>query len=1351
MSRIAVPIELDQVRQEELKSIKQRRRVMGLEAAALGTSGQAAEGPLPPASKLVGLSLSGGGLRSACFTMGVVQALHRTGLWRFIDYLSTVSGGGYTGGHLTSTSLRDQQPFTEQNFPFREESGHQQPAGIQRLIYGGHYLLQSWLLFNKWLIGVVLINLAVFSGMFTVCALAAVAWRALDFPWVRDRAELLGWGDDLMAPFWPACFFLGAWLLAWLLSFYRRGSEASGKYARCFLYLAVPSLLIGMALLVGNGDIAGGSTMKRLLGKEAFSIRAEVWGPVVALILAGLLPLLRPQRLLQSGLRPQKKWERAIFLTASTALLVGLPLCLVGILSRENISGYNTCPYRKLVRQDIPDWPSLLAVIMPHRDDEVRGEQQEKGEAIRESFVRMSDAEPHGLSGLRTWPRRRVLSALQELSREPCEDGDRRLSEATYLPAVAQVIRAGPASPDFDKLLPDAPENGDPLEHYLAAVRDYWGCEGGERPPDSRLAELLDGPSGNSGGERFATAHPWASLYLRSWELAHVLDAFQRRQRAVFEEARDYPRSFWQPVSGMLYRVYHVAGWMVGDTNRVSEYWNAKIRQETLQQQIVDVLNRHVLGDRILLDRQLEILRSRVELAESFGPLEAGGREFEARLAETLEDSQAAYDANLPGLVAKARRAGAFHVPTQDVPRLNRLLLEHSFPNIFRPRSEIRRLVSIEQDQWTRLKWFVASLLLFLICGCLDLNAVSMHGYYRERLVQAFLVGKPGKSSAVPLSQIDATLYGSPYHLISCTVSVPGACRSQSEPDATAAEELETPPRDPHSFSPDGQTSEPSACPLADSSLLANARHEQACPEVNETWLDSFLMSSRYCGSRLTGYVATTECERLVRGDLNRLTLAEAIALSGAAISPGHSNNRLVIFLMMVLNFRLGQWLPNPLVKPARSRPRVLNLLVSMLQHPRQRPYYFVTDGGISENLGLVQLLSRRCRLIFAVDAGHDPQHEFTDLAKVMRLARIHGGVQLLKLAGDPLPQPDGDSFENEIQPDALALPAAGPPTGDGDRRDESTRRRGTADHLLLARILYPDAEPGLLVYIKPSLTGDEPLDLLEYGRQNQEFPHESTTDQVYEPEQVESYRRLGYHIGTRVGRLFPRIRQGATLWHEDWTADDLCREILGQLRGAAGDSPPLQGQATRETPPSPRPAPDTASGEAERAVSSGADRLLHLLREHWPDCSEFALGQLHDVLADDDRLAEWTEADVIQSLRTILGDRNRAATDRQFAVRWLLQLEAAQSPRAARPQTVECVCESLRSDEDEAVRVACVEALAILGQPASLRELAHAAVLAARTGDASSRVRWQAQIALHHLERGSSPPAERPPAKRRK
>ena len=57
--------------------------------------------------QLCGVALSGGGIRSATFGLGVLQALARQRLLPHIDYLSTVSGGGYIGGWLAAWLKRE--------------------------------------------------------------------------------------------------------------------------------------------------------------------------------------------------------------------------------------------------------------------------------------------------------------------------------------------------------------------------------------------------------------------------------------------------------------------------------------------------------------------------------------------------------------------------------------------------------------------------------------------------------------------------------------------------------------------------------------------------------------------------------------------------------------------------------------------------------------------------------------------------------------------------------------------------------------------------------------------------------------------------------------------------------------------------------------------------------------------------------------------------------------------------------------------------------------------------------------------------------------------------------------------
>ena len=74
--------------------------------------------------QLMGLALSGGGIRSATFNLGVLQALSELGVLAEFDYLSTVSGGGYIGSWLSAWIHR----ADEQNLA-QERRKRRRPAG----------------------------------------------------------------------------------------------------------------------------------------------------------------------------------------------------------------------------------------------------------------------------------------------------------------------------------------------------------------------------------------------------------------------------------------------------------------------------------------------------------------------------------------------------------------------------------------------------------------------------------------------------------------------------------------------------------------------------------------------------------------------------------------------------------------------------------------------------------------------------------------------------------------------------------------------------------------------------------------------------------------------------------------------------------------------------------------------------------------------------------------------------------------------------------------------------------------------------------------------------------------------
>ncbi|UCF21043.1 MAG: hypothetical protein JSU87_06555 [Gemmatimonadota bacterium] len=110
----------EQVFEEELMEIAARRRQLrngpGPRLATGAQGGVRAEPTV--AHGLVGIGYSGGGIRSATVNLGMTQALHRYGIFDHVDYMSTVSGGGYLGSSI-STLMRNGTRLPEAETPRR--------------------------------------------------------------------------------------------------------------------------------------------------------------------------------------------------------------------------------------------------------------------------------------------------------------------------------------------------------------------------------------------------------------------------------------------------------------------------------------------------------------------------------------------------------------------------------------------------------------------------------------------------------------------------------------------------------------------------------------------------------------------------------------------------------------------------------------------------------------------------------------------------------------------------------------------------------------------------------------------------------------------------------------------------------------------------------------------------------------------------------------------------------------------------------------------------------------------------------------------------------------------------------
>jgi hypothetical protein len=313
-------------------------------------------------------------------------------------------------------------------------------------------------------------------------------------------------------------------------------------------------------------------------------------------------------------------------------------------------------------------------------------------------------------------------------------------------------------------------------------------------------------------------------------------------------------------------------------------------------------------------------------------------------------------------------------------------------------------------------------------------------------------------------------------------------------------------------------------CPtLAPYHLINAALNIEASKYANRRGrnADFFIFSPLFTGSEATGYVDTQRMEM----EAPDLTAGTAMAVSGAAASSnmGSATIRALVPTLAILNVRLGYWLTNP-AKVAGSLKKALAFrlfdklyflkeLLGLLTEDSETIY--LTDGGHIENLGIYELLRRRCKLIIAIDGEADPDMSFGSLVTLERYARIDFGLRI------DLPWAALRDVTKEASEEVLK--SGGLPPG----------KARNGPHCALGTIYYPRRaggekdktdSTGVLLYVKSSFTGDENDYVVDYKRRNPSFPHETTLDQLFTEEQFEAYRNLGFHAINSAFKLTDKV-----------------------------------------------------------------------------------------------------------------------------------------------------------------------------------------------------------------------------------
>jgi hypothetical protein len=397
------------------------------------------------------------------------------------------------------------------------------------------------------------------------------------------------------------------------------------------------------------------------------------------------------------------------------------------------------------------------------------------------------------------------------------------------------------------------------------------------------------------------------------------------------------------------------------------------------------------------------------------------------------------------------------------------------------------------------------ALVAWLLGWRVDINEFSMHAFYKNRLSRCYLGATvPGTRQADPFTGFDdrskvpaangkmrvhpprvrdllpigystpagrVGVYDGPFPIFCATLNL------------TTGEDLATQERKGTSFA---------FTPLYSGYTVS--------------WTDGH----RDSGVNYNGYVPTEEYAYRKGG----IHIDSAVAISGAALNPnqGYNSNPALAFLMTFFNVRLGWWISNPrntdtwLATTGRSTPRfaLIHLFKELFGKVGDwAEYVNLSDGGHFENMGLYELVRRRCRYILVCDAEADPEMKFEGMGSAITKCRADFGAEI-DLDLRPLQiQPDTGYSKTHCVVGTIRYP---PPRGAGGKATAATPCVCLGDS-------GDDEYTGVIVYIKSSLVGDEPADLLTHKLKYSVFPQDSTANQWFTETLFEAYRRLGHHV----------------------------------------------------------------------------------------------------------------------------------------------------------------------------------------------------------------------------------------------
>jgi hypothetical protein len=919
---------------------------------------------------LVGLSLSGGGIRSATFGLGIVQALHSLEVFRHVDYVSSVSGGGYLGAWLQAATARGRR----QN---ALSVDGQEPHDVRFLRAYSNYLTPRLGLFSgdTWAaVGTTLRNLILNLSVLSLSLLAP-----LYLPWI---GALMFWRvvpdePSAVRVLVTAGILLAVTVAVSTLNMARPLKDGTWSKAGCFQ----ASTWQVHALVVTPALIAAG-----LIGTVAWAWARHGW-------LAG------STHLWSVVVRGAVAYGALWFLGAVVGYFIG------AWRSRKAGSTWNASrrnpetPRGDLLKAAGALWVLVLTAM-------VAG-------GIGTFVMGVSSQALIAICGGHDWLKGLLLFPIGVLSLLLC--------------GMIHIGLAGTRLSD--------------------ETREWWGRVGGTQILLTGLLTVLT---------VLALAGP------------HLFSAIAGQARKIQVDpavATSILGAIWAAITG--------AGVFAGHSNRTANGGGSGLLERVGR--VAPMV--FVFGYLLILAALLQ-----TSIPHWFMKSSSDGVSIQSFTLDEVERSLSTMTA-AAGAIPWEGATGWCRDSADAQGVISAALTPGARP-------------TTQYELSLLLMFALTSLLSWVVSRRVDLNEFSLHALYRNRLVRCYLGASNEKRTAHPFTGFDPN---DDLPLAPADATHLGLGLLSHPPEISAAD----------------QTAHIRPYPLFNVALNLVGGKNLAWQQRKAA---SFILSPEFCGFEYrvdedneqerkeereagdsvpkgpmfrSAYAPTVDHA----GDRTSLTVGLATATSGAAASPnqGYHTSPTLAFLMTIFNVRLGRWLRNPRWREVwtdgqtgLSLREFLSELLGMTTD--DRAWVYLSDGGHFENLGVYELVRRRCRFIIASDAGQDGHVTFEDLGNAIEKCRADFGVDI------------------EIDLDTIRMAA-----------DERFSRW----HCAIGTIRYDRQNPreaaGTLLYIKSSLTGDESADVLRYASLHPAFPHESTADQFFDESQFESYRALGYHIGCTI------------------------------------------------------------------------------------------------------------------------------------------------------------------------------------------------------------------------------------------